>query len=82
MKNLKLNNLAQQNLSNKEMNAVRGGECTCGCGCLYAGSGGSSTSANANANKSGGKFSEENYLIFCDDGWYDCDGAPPASDCY
>jgi len=50
MKNLKLNQLAQQNLSNKEMNAIRGGKSCC-CGCNYAGTpGGSSTQANLSAN--------------------------------
>jgi natural product precursor len=49
MKNLKLNALENQNLNNKEMNAVRGGR-TCGCGCC----GSSSTNSNSNANYSGG----------------------------
>jgi natural product precursor len=54
MKNLKLNQLAQQNLSNKEMNAVKGGACCC-CGCNYAGQpGGSSTTDNDSANRARG----------------------------
>jgi natural product precursor len=54
MKNLKLNQLAQQNLSNKEMNAVKGGGSCC-CGCLYQGQpGGSTSNANCLANTDGG----------------------------
>jgi natural product precursor len=56
MKKMKLNALENQNLSNKEMNKVRGGD-GCGCGCAYANSGGSSTGDNANANAAGGLHS-------------------------
>jgi len=73
MKNLKINNLAQQNLSNKEMTAVKGGTCNdiCGCGCLYANSGGSSIQANGNANKAGGKWSETNVMVYDEcNGWF------------
>ncbi|MCI2082673.1 MAG: TIGR04149 family rSAM-modified RiPP [Bacteroidales bacterium] len=45
MKSLKLNCLEKNNLSNKEMSAIIGGN-TCGCGCH----GSSSIEANAEAN--------------------------------
>ena len=68
MKNLKLNRLAENKLSEKEMESINGGamyyyrndpECrcqylVCACGCQYANSGGSSTNANGNANYKGG----------------------------
>ena len=58
MKNMKLNALEKQNLSNKEMNKVRGGAGDCCCGCNYAGQpGGSSIAANGNANDAGDKNS-------------------------
>jgi natural product precursor len=54
MKNMKLNALENQNLNNKEMNAVRGGDGCC-CGCNYQGQqGGSSTADNNSANTAGG----------------------------
>ena len=50
LKKLKLNTLSNQNLENKEMNALKGGV-VCTCSCLYEGqSGGSSTTDNALAN--------------------------------
>jgi natural product precursor len=60
MKNLKLNTLANQNLNNREMNAVRGGGTTtpCCCGCLYEGTpGGSTSAANDAANDARGLWS-------------------------
>jgi natural product precursor len=75
LKCLKLNQLSNANLLEREMNGLRGGECTCGCGCLYANSGGSSTSSNTSANISGGYFSDVNYYIYCDgETVYDSDG--------
>ncbi|MCI1779802.1 MAG: TIGR04149 family rSAM-modified RiPP [Bacteroidales bacterium] len=50
MKKLKLTNLENNNLSEKEMNNLRGGNWTCGCSCYYANSGGSSSGDNADAN--------------------------------
>ena len=58
MKNLKLNTLANQSLSNKEMTATKGGINSptvvcgpCSCGCIYEGKpGGSTSGANADAN--------------------------------
>jgi hypothetical protein len=52
MKNLKLTNLANAHLSNKEMLCSKGGCCTCGCGCYWDDAGGSSTTANGDANAS------------------------------
>lgn len=66
IKRFKLNALSGEQLRQKEMNAIIGGD-TCGCGCLYAGrSGGSSTADNQNANYKKGYFSDLNYYV-CDD---------------
>jgi natural product precursor len=55
MKNLKLNTLANQNLDDKEMTAVKGGAASCCCACIYDGTpGGSTLDANASANAAGG----------------------------
>ena len=56
MKNLKLNVLANQNLSGKEMNSLKGGgePGKCCCGCMYADQGGSSFNANDSANNAEG----------------------------
>jgi len=51
MKNLKLNEMASENLSKVEMNQVRGGNTVCSCGCQ----GSSSVDSNAVANYNGGK---------------------------
>lgn len=55
MKNIKLNELIESALSEKEMNKILGGWThSCGCGCIYADQGGSSTKDNFEANwKSG-----------------------------
>ncbi|MDR1847797.1 MAG: TIGR04149 family rSAM-modified RiPP [Bacteroidales bacterium] len=51
MKTLKLNAIASNNLSEVEMNHLKGGERCCCCSCSYAGSGGgSSIAANSTAN--------------------------------
>jgi natural product precursor len=49
LKKLKLNALNEQDLAEKQMNALRGGT-TCYCSCYWANQGGSSYSANTNAN--------------------------------
>jgi natural product precursor len=56
MKNMKLNALENQSLNNREMNAVRGGDCTrvCSCSCYYANNNGSSINANGDANYGSG----------------------------
>ena len=57
LQNIKLNNLAENNLVNREMKQIVGGA-GCQCSCHYAGEpGGSSTNANGNANAAGGKTS-------------------------
>jgi natural product precursor len=56
---IKLNNLSTENLSEKQMKEIRGGEADpkCFCACNYAGQGGSSTSDNLNANCAEGIWS-------------------------
>jgi natural product precursor len=46
---LKLNAYREQNLENKQMNALRGGT-TCTCSCMYVDYGGSSKQDNSAAN--------------------------------
>jgi natural product precursor len=60
-KNIKLNNLAKNTITEREMNRVKGGclDTCCGCGCAYAGNGGSSVQDNKNANAAGNKFSPQ-----------------------
>ncbi|WP_418683803.1 TIGR04149 family rSAM-modified RiPP [Alistipes putredinis] len=52
MKSLKVNQIEKNNLSEKEMQHIAGGqhEGMCGCGCMYEGQGGSSTMDNGLAN--------------------------------
>jgi natural product precursor len=69
LKKLKLNALSEANLREREMNILKGGECTCGCGCLYQNSGGSSTQDNGGANKNYGYFSDYNNYAYCDGEW-------------
>ncbi|GHV34138.1 hypothetical protein FACS1894178_1050 [Bacteroidia bacterium] len=59
MKNLKLNKLEERNLSEKQMNHIKGGGVgdPCGCGCCYADSGGSSVADNAWSNSQSGLVS-------------------------
>lgn len=45
---IKLTNLNSENLSEKELNHARGGECHCGC--FYAACGGSTSAANSGEN--------------------------------
>jgi natural product precursor len=54
MKNMKLNALENQSLSNKEMNKVRGGDRTCTCSCAGSSSISSNMSANYNLGSGGG----------------------------
>lgn len=46
---LKLNQLFDTNLRDREMNGLKGGN-VCTCSCYYENSGGSSSSSNMNAN--------------------------------
>ena len=68
MKKLKLNRLSDQNLAEKQMNTLTGGEASqcpagCCCACRYANQGGSSSSDNGKANTAGGLHSTGCYII-------------------
>lgn len=58
LQKIKLNNLAENSLANREMKQLMGGA-TCQCSCHYAGSGGSSTRDNGNANAEHGYVSHD-----------------------
>lgn len=63
MKKLKLNKLANNQLKEKEMSFLNGGEIDgnrvhCGCGCCYANNGGSSIDDNGQRNAAYGKVSQ------------------------
>jgi natural product precursor len=47
---LKLNAFKEQDLLEKQMNALRGGDSFCSCSCYWEGNGGSSSNSNRNAN--------------------------------
>ena len=47
---IKLNHLNDDELKNREMNSLRGGERVCGCGCIYEHQEGSTTMYNGLAN--------------------------------
>ena len=63
-KNLNLFALADNNIKEKEMKSITGGEPTCGCGCCYSNNGGSSTGDNMAANYEGHLHS-----VGCDNNW-------------
>ena len=51
LKKLKLNQLLEEDLNNREMNSLKGGNFNfCTCSCYWADQGGSSIEANRNAN--------------------------------
>ncbi|MCD7932600.1 MAG: TIGR04149 family rSAM-modified RiPP [Tannerellaceae bacterium] len=55
LKKLRLTQLSQNEMNQREMNALNGGSSFCGCGCHYSGAGGgSSTAGNYNANQTNG----------------------------
>jgi natural product precursor len=73
LKKLKLNALNEQDLAEKQMNALRGGT-TCFCSCYWAGNGGSSVESNKNANYGYGIYSQHgcnqyeqtgDYTVYC-----------------
>jgi natural product precursor len=66
---IKLNNLSAENLSEKQMKEIRGGDETasCSCACHWADQGGSSTMENCSANKALGYFSP-----YYGQSWSDC----------
>ncbi|MDR1847799.1 MAG: TIGR04149 family rSAM-modified RiPP [Bacteroidales bacterium] len=66
MKTLKLNTIASNNLSEVEMNHLKGGSAKCcGCSCYYAEKKGSSSNDNGNANHKDGLISPkgENEIV-------------------
>ena len=50
LKILKLNQLLEDNLNNREMNSLKGGGNLCFCSCYWADQGGSSIANNRSAN--------------------------------
>lgn len=64
MKNLRLNKMAKNELSRKEMQTLTGGQIPgmCGCGCAYAGSGGSSAMDNGLANADHGYWTGRAFI--------------------
>ncbi|MBO4846761.1 MAG: TIGR04149 family rSAM-modified RiPP [Lachnospiraceae bacterium] len=78
IKRFKLNSLSCEILQQKEMNSVVGGS-ICGCGCPYPSV--STTDANKSANFAGGYFSDINYWLCDDDGyWEEVPGMPRDTD--
>lgn len=70
MKSIKVNQLEKNNLSENEMQSVKGGN-VCKCSCYYRNVGGSSIEANGPANWVGNKNSIHNTAdaaIMVDDG--------------
>ena len=68
LKRLKLSDLSDKSLKDKEMNALRGGNC-CSCSCYWENQGGSSSSDNSGANYQFNGESKEG----CND-YVSCDG--------
>lgn len=69
---IKLSNLAEQALAEKEMAAIAGGDRkSCECACYYEDKGGANTSDNMNANYAGDKESEKgcNRVVKDDNGY-------------
>lgn len=69
LEKIKLNNLAENSLANREMKEIKGGKC-CTCSCAYADTGGSSPkdnrAANYNIGDNGGhSTSGDNYYFMC-----------------
>ncbi|MDD4697511.1 MAG: TIGR04149 family rSAM-modified RiPP [Fermentimonas sp.] len=63
---LKLNVLSEENLLEREMNALKGGN-DCSCSCYYTGSGGSTSASNRNENYISGYTSPvgcNQYLLY------------------
>ncbi len=70
LEKIKLTELADAELNEREMCRILGGGIPgcCQCGCHYANSGGSSMSSNGGANNSGGLTSDPGVLPCCGDG--------------
>ena len=74
MKSLKVNQIEKNNLSEKEMSSVKGGN-VCNCACYYRNVGGSSIEANGQANWAGNKNSIHKTVdsaLMIDDGHGGC----------
>lgn len=72
MTTLKFSQIEKNQLTERAMSQVTGGNAACGCGCAAAGKGGSSTAANDAANDAGGLHSPgmTQYRIYIQDaGW-------------
>jgi natural product precursor len=68
---IKLNNLSAENLSDKQMKEIKGGnDPYCYCSCYYAQDGGSGTDDNCFANQDipSGKSSYGTFTAFCWEG--------------
>lgn len=68
LKRLKLSDLSDKSLKDKEMNALRGGNC-CTCSCYWEDRGGSSSSDNSSSNYQFDGYSTEgcNEYVKCDE---------------
>lgn len=68
LKRLKLSDLSDKSLKDKEMNALRGGNC-CACSCYWEDRGGSSSSDNSSSNYQFNGESKEgcNEYVKCDE---------------
>ena len=67
---IKLNNLAENSLANREMKDLKGGVTCCTCSCYYQGSGGSSSTDNSAANSKIGEYGGyspygDNQYVYC-----------------
>ena len=72
LKKIKLHQIADTTLNERQMLRLFGGTGSCGCGCFYAGSGGSSSCDNYSANSAYG-LTSPGYGGECDDdGGYGC----------
>lgn len=75
LQKIKLNNLAENSLANREMKDIKGGFTgCCTCSCAYAGSGGSSSSDNAAANYNIGEHG--GYSTSGDNSYFHCGSRP------
>lgn len=72
LKRLKLSDFSDKSLKDKEMNALRGGNC-CRCSCYWEDQGGSSSSDNSSANFGIGDGGES--LQGCNQ-YVNCEGDP------
>lgn len=74
---LRLNQLSEIKLQDREMNELRGGEWCCSCSCYWAGNGGSSSNDNSKANYNSHDQNYSNqgsncYNYCCNDTYTNC----------